>query len=63
MKKFIKIISGKKAMIVGLTLTTICSILDTITSVRTGTAIDYTSMCVMFSMIAVWDACLKKEND
>lgn len=63
MKKFIKIISGRKAMIVALTLTTICSVLDTITSVRMGTTIDYTSMCVMFSMIAVWDACLNKENN
>lgn len=62
MKTFFKVISSKKALMVVLTLASICSVLEVITSIRTGMRIAFTPMTLMFVNIALWADALEKEE-
>ena len=62
MKKFIKAISGKKAMMTLLVLVSICSVLEVITSIRLGTRIAFTPLGLIFSCLAVWADSLEKDE-
>jgi len=62
MKKFVKAISGKKAMYVLLVISSIFSVLEVITSIRMGTRIAFTPMAFMFTSVALWADSLEKEE-
>ena len=63
MKKFINIITSKKAMIVMLVIACIVSVLDVVDSIRNNTPIDFALLGAMFASIAVWaDSCCKKQK-
>lgn len=62
MKTFFKVISSKKALMVVLTLACIFSVLEVITSIRTGMRIAFTPMTFMFVNIALWASALEKEE-
>lgn len=63
MKKFLKAISGEKAMLIVLTILTICSVLDVITAVRMGTTIDYIPIGFLYCMMAIWAECLEEKKN
>ena len=62
MKKFIRVITGKKAMIVVLTLALIISVLNIVDSIRNNNAIDFALLGGMFAAIAVWADSLNKKT-
>lgn len=62
MKKFIKAISGKKALYVVLVLACVCTVLEVITSIRTGNRIDYMAICSIFIAIVAWAEALKSKE-
>lgn len=58
MKKFMKAISGKTALIIITTLAIICTILEIVTSIRQGTKIDWAPMAATYAAIACWASAL-----
>lgn len=63
MKKFINVITGKKAMIVMLVIACIVSVLDVVYSIRNNSPIDFALLGAMFASITVWaDSCNKKQK-
>ncbi|MCQ2496982.1 MAG: hypothetical protein MJ131_10390 [Lachnospiraceae bacterium] len=63
MKRFISIITGKKAMIAVLIIAVILAILDISYSVRNNTAIHFAAFGSWFACIAIWaDSLDKKKN-
>ena len=63
MKNFIKAILGKKALVIMLVLVSVVAVLDVMTSIRLGIKVDYATIGIIYSAIAIWaDGLSKKET-
>ena len=54
MKKFIRKITSKKALVLVLVITLIATVFDLVQSFRTGSSISYGLLGSVFASIAVW---------
>ena len=64
MKKFLKAISGKKALYVIMALTAVGIVLEIVTAIRVdGYRIDYAGMGAVCICIACWAACLENREN